>query len=53
MMQSNRYEHFKVPNNDADVKPSVTQSCVFNCIFMDPCILVWLSRNNQQNAALY
>jgi len=34
MTQSNRYKHFEVPNNDADVKPSFARSCVFSFSYL-------------------
>jgi len=33
-------------------KVTAHKTCVMNLIFMDPCIVVWLSRNNQQGCIL-
>jgi hypothetical protein len=47
MMQSNRYEHFEVPKNDADVKPSVARSCVFNFSYLanQESTMNWIIKN--------
>jgi hypothetical protein len=49
MTQSNRHEHFEVPNNDADVKPSVARSCVFNVTYLanQKSTMNWIFQNTK------
>jgi hypothetical protein len=49
MTQLSRHKHFEVPNNDADVQPSVARSCVFNFSYLanQESTMNWIFQNTK------